>query len=236
MITDSFKIEIDTSCCSGLTSECNLSLNDTWYYKDLSFESGKIYGLISEYGQGCEFVSYLLGGRIATLSNIKIIFNGNQISQYDLSRMSWNLEASEEKYGNKIVRKSIEKALKNTPDSMNFQDLAEKFAFTPERYDRKFKYLSGERWRAAAAFGYAQNKRIYFSPYKTSLFYYQMCQSSLLKGLRALTDSGALVVLPSGSDKFIRHIVDEVVYLDKDYDIETLQSFYSKNWSADWIK
>ncbi|MDE6519818.1 MAG: hypothetical protein K2K91_05075 [Ruminococcus sp.] len=236
MITDSFKIEIDTSLCEGLTAECNLPLNDMWYYKDLSFESGKIYGLVSEYGQGCEFVSYLLGGRIITLSNIRIIFNGNQISQSDLSKMSWNLEASEEKYGDKIVRKSIENALKNTPNSINFQDLAEKFALTPERYDRKFKYLSGERWRAAAAFGYAQNKRIYFSPYKTSLFYYQMCQSSLLKGLRALTDSGALVVLPSGGDKFIRHIVDEVIYLDKDYDIETLQSFYSKNWGADWIK
>lgn len=228
MIKDSFKIEIDTSCCSGLTAECNIPLNDTWYYKDLSFESGKIYGLVSEYGQGCEFVSYLLGGRITIYNNIKIIFNGNLISQNDLRRMSWNLEPSEESYGNKIVRKSIEKALKNTPDSMDFQDLAEKFALTPERYDRKFKYLSGERWRTAAAFGYAQNKRIYFSPYKTSLFYYQMCQSGLLKALRELTDSGALVVLPSGSDAFIRHIADEVVYLDKEYDIETLQS--------DWIK
>lgn len=235
MDMDSFEIKIDTSSCGSIITAHDMSLNDTWYYRDLSFESGKIYGLVSEYGQGCEFLSYLLGGRV-TFDNVKIIFNGDLISQNDLSEMSWNLEASGESYGNKIVRKSIEKALKNTPNSMEFQDLAERFVLTPERYDRKFNHLSGERWRAAAAFGYAQNKRIYFSPYETSNFYYHMCGSSLLKCLRELTDNGALIVLPSGNDTFIKHIVDEVIYLDRYYDIDALRSFYSKQWNADWIK
>lgn len=235
MVIDSFEIKIDTSSCGSIITAHDPLLNDTWYYSDLSFESGKIYGLVSEYGQGCEFLSYLLGGRV-TFDNVKIIFNGDLISQSDLSEMSWNLEAHRESYGNKIVRKSIEKALKNTPNSMEFQDLAERFVLTPERYDRKFNHLSGERWRAAAAFGYAQNKRIYFSPYETSNFYYHMCGSSLLKCLRELTDNGALIVLPSGNDKFIKHIVDEVIYLDRDYDIDALQSFYSKQWNVNWIK
>ncbi len=235
MVIDSFKIKIDTSSCGSIITAQDLSLKDTWYYSDLSFESGKIYGLVSEYGQGCEFLSYFLGGRV-TFDNVKIIFNGDLISQNDLCGMSWNLEACRENYGNKIVRKSIEKALKNTSNNMEFQDLAERFALTPERYDRKFIHLSGERWRAAAAFGYALNKRIYFSPYETSDFYYQMCGSSLLKCLRELTDNGALIVLPSGSDTFIKHIVDEVIYLDRDYDIDALKSFYSKQWNANWIK
>ena len=236
MVIDSFEIKIDTSSCGTIITAHDPLLNDTWYYSDLSFESGKIYGLVSEYGQGCEFLSYLLGGRV-TFDNVKIIFNGDLISQNDLSEMSWNLEAYGESYGNKIVRKSIEKALKNTPNSMEFQDLAERFVLTPERYDRKFNHLSGERWRAAAAFGYAQNKRIYFSPYETSNFYYHMCGSSLLKCLRELTDNGALIVLPSSNDTFIKHIVDEVIYLDRDYDIDALQSFYSKQWNAaNWIK
>ena len=235
MIINPFKIKIDTSLCGSIITAHDLLLNDTWYYRDLLFESGKIYGLISEYGQGCEFVSYLLGGRV-TFDNVKIIFNGDLISRNDLSGMSWNLEPYRESYGNKIIRKSIEKALKNVPNSMEFQDLAERFVLTPQRYDRKFNHLSGERWRAAAAFGYAQNKRIYFSPYETSSFYYQMCSSSLLKCLRELTDNGALIVLPSGSDTFIRHIVDEVIYLDTDYDIDALQSLYSKQWNANWIK
>lgn len=235
MAADLFEIKIDASSCGSIITAYDPSLNDTWYYSDLSFESGKIYGLVSEYGQGCQFLSYLLGGRV-TFDNVKIIFNGDLISQNDLREISWNLEAHSESYGNKIVRKSIEKALKNTSSNMKFQDVAERFVLTPERWDRKFNHLSGERWRAAAAFGYAQNKRIFFSPYETSNFYYNMCGSSLLKCLRELTDNGALVVLPCGSDTFIKHIADEVIYLDRDYDIAALQSFYSKQWNGDWIK
>lgn len=214
-----FKIKIDTSSCGGIITAYSPMLKDTWYYKDLSFEAGKIYGLVSEYGQGCEFLSYLLGGRV-TFDHVKIFFNDDFITQNDLHKISWNLEADREKYGTKIVRKSIEKALKNNPDSMTFQDLAERFVLTPGRYDRKFKYLSGERWRAAAAFGYAQNKQIYFAPYETSNFYYQMCQSGLLKCLRELTEHGALVVLPCGSDMFMKHIADEVLYLDRNYNYD----------------
>ncbi len=235
MNIDAFEIKIDTSSCGSIITAYDSLLNDTWYYSDLSFESGKIYGLVSEYGQGCEFLSYFLGGRV-TFDNVKILFNGSLISQDELKKISWNLEPYRENYGNKIVRKSIEKALKTASSSMYFRDLAERFGLTPGRYDRKFIHLSGERWRAAAALGYAMNRRIYFSPYEPSDFYYQMCGSSLLKCLRELTDNGALIVLPSGSDTFIRHIVDEVIYLDRSYDIDSLKSFYSKQWNADWIK
>ena len=235
MAAETFEIKIDTSSCGTIVTAHDPLLNDTWYYSDLSFQSGKIYGLVSEYGQGCEFLSYFLGGRV-TFDNVKIIFNGSLISQNELKKISWNLEPYRENYGNKVVRKSIEKALRDTSDNMKFQDIAERFGLTPERYDRKFVNLSGERWRAAAAFGYALNKKIYFSPYETSTFYYQMCGSSLLKCLRELTDNGALVVLPSGSDTFIRHIADKVIYLDRNYDIDSLQSFYSKQWNTDWIK
>lgn len=33
------------------------------YYRNLRLESGRIYGLISEYGQGCMYLSWLLGGK-----------------------------------------------------------------------------------------------------------------------------------------------------------------------------
>ncbi len=235
MTIETFTITIDTSSCGSIITAHDLSLNDTWYYHNLSITSGKIYGLVSEYGQGCEFLSYFLGGRV-TFDHVKVFFNEDLITQNALSEMSWNLEPNRESYGNKIVRKAIERSLKNVPSRIEFQDLADKFALTPERYNRRFKHLSGERWRAAAALGYAQNKKLFFAPYNTSSFYYQMCASNLLKALRELTDNGALIVLPSGSDTFIKHIADEVIYLDRDYDIHALQSFYSKQWNANWIK
>lgn len=38
-------------------------------------------------------------------------------------------------------------------------------------------------WRASVALGFAENKRIFYAPYEPSIFYYDMCQSVLLKAL-----------------------------------------------------
>lgn len=229
-----FSIKIDTSACKSLIAGHDINLNDTWHYSDQVFESGKIYGIVSEYGQGCEYLSYLLGGRVQ-FENIKVYCNGSLISQNDLNDVALNLEPSCEPYGKKQVKKSIESALLKNSDKGDFSLIADKFLLTPERYDRKFSNLSGERWRAAAAFGYAKNKRIYFAPYKTSSFYYKMCQSCLLKAFRELTNSGALVILPVGSDEFIKHIADEVIYLNRNYYIDDLRQFYDKQFGENWI-
>ena len=88
--------------------------------------------------------------------------------------------------------------------------------------------LSGERWRAAAALGYAQHKQIFFAPYRPSIFYAQMCRQGLVQALRQLTDSGAVVVLPTGSDTFLRQIADEVVYLDPSFENDAEQEAYCR--------
>ena len=117
---------------------------------------------------------------------------------------SWNLEPLNEKYRNVVVKKSIEKALLKSQRIETFDAVTEKFILTEPRYDRKLFQLSGERWRASAALGYANRKRIYYAPYKFSKFYYQMCQSGLLKVLKELTADGAIVLLPAGSDEFLK--------------------------------
>ena len=106
-------IKIDTSRVSGVvTGSANLDRDvcDTWYYKDLELASGKIYGLISEYGQGCMYLSYLLGGKI-DFGELEICIDGVNVSREYLNSISWNLEPSKEKYKNRTVKKSIEEAL-----------------------------------------------------------------------------------------------------------------------------
>lgn len=231
---EDFTIKIDTSACKSVITGYNVKLDDTWYYSDQIFESGKIYGLVSEYGQGCEYLSYLLGGRVE-FENVKLICNDTLIYQHDLNDIAWNLEPYNEPYGKMYVKKSIERVLLNSSNKEDFQTIANKFLLTSERYNRKYIQLSGERWRAASAFGYAQNKRIYYAPYKPSNFYYHMCQSGLLKALRELTKYGALVILPTGSDEFIKHIADEVIYVNRKYDIDNLRLFYTQQYGEEWI-
>ncbi len=229
-----FTIQIDTSECKSMVAGYDIKLDDTWYYSNQTFESGKIYGLVSEYGQGGMYLSYLLGGRV-NFENVKISCNGIWLCQDDLNDVSWNLEPYCETYCRKYVRKSIEKVLLHCQSKETFESIADKFLLTPERYDRRFKELSGERWRASSAFGYAQNKKVFFAPYRSSDFYYQMCESGLLKALRALTDDGAVVLFPTGSDEFIKHIADEIIYLNRSYDINALKKFYVEQFNKDFI-
>ncbi len=212
------------------------SVYDCWRFNDQQFESGKIYGLVSEYQQGCMYLSYLLGGKI-DFGNLKIYGNGIELSRNDLAYHSWNLEPSKETYRKAKVKKSIENALKKNNSEENFKDIAEKFILTPQRFDRKFFQLSTERWRACAALGYAKGKRIFYAPYQTSSFYYQMCQSGLLKALKELTNSGAIVLLPVGSDHFIKYIADICIDLNVQYqyDINRLKELYQHYGNNNWI-
>ena len=55
-----------------------------------------------------------------------------------------------------------------------------------------------------------------------------MCRQGLVQALRQLTDSGAVVVLPTGSDTFLRQIADEVVYLDPSFENDAEQEAYCR--------
>lgn len=235
----SFKLRVDSTDCTSLIAGSAFlgkdKFYDTWWYRSLDFESGKIYALISEHGQGCMYLSYLLGGRV-DFGDLKVYLNENEVTPEDLSLISWNLEASDEKYGRSTVRKAIRKALSRNNAKESFADIQQKFLLTEERLDVRLAWLSGERWRASAALGYAEGKKIFFSPYKTSSFYNRMCSSCLIKALRELTENGAVIFLAAASDRFVKHIVDECIYLDKDFDIDELKQAYEELFhNTDWI-
>lgn len=238
---DAFSIKVETAqrnMAEGVAWLGKRYGSDYLYYRNLRLESGRIYGLISEYGQGCMYLSYLLGGKAAT-DELSVSLNDKKMSRRDLEKISWNLEPLGERYRNAVVIKAISKAIRKNglPDS--FSDIQTRFFLSPPRQDRRLSRLSGERWRASAALGYAEGKQIFYAPYKTSGFYWQMCQSGLLKALRELSCSGAVVLLPCGSDSFLKHIADECIYLDQAQDcyMEELQGRYQEIFGhGDWIR
>ena len=212
------KIKIDASNCTGTVAGLTNFKGkgpDIWYYKDIELEGGKIYGLISEYGQGCMYLSYLLGGNIE-LGELNVTINDNPIKQEELKSISWNLEP-EKNYRNKRVKDYLEKTLKLNFINETYEALTDIFGLVKSADNLKFGNLSGERWRASTALGYALNKRIFYAPYECSMFYYQMEQRGLFKALRYLTEKGAIVFLPVGSDHYIKKYVDECIYLDKSF-------------------
>ena len=236
---EKFEIRIDATACTsmvaGLASFPGKYESDIWRYENLRFESGKIYGLVGEYGQGPMFLSYLLGGKVK-FDDLKLYYNDTEINRHDLERISWNLEPHYEKYKKAVVKKSIEKAIRENQCAEDFETIAERFILTEPRYDRKLFQLSRERWRASAALGYASGKKIFYAPYRASKFYYNMCQSALLKALKELTASGAIVLLPVGSDDFMKHIADECIYIKQEYDVEELKERYQELFgTGEWF-
>ena len=68
------------------------------------------------------------------------------------------------------VKKAISAAIRKNKLDATLAEIQERFCLTPEREDRRLFQLSGERWRASAALGYAENKRIFYAPYNPSVF------------------------------------------------------------------
>lgn len=235
-----FEIKIDASRCTSLV-EGGAFLDgkkayDSWRFKDIELESGKIYGLIGEYGQGPMYLSYLVGGKV-DFGDLRMFCDSQELSRSILEQISWNLEPSNEKYKKSVVRKSIEKALIKNQCTEDFSTIAKKFILTEPRYDRKMFQLSGERWRASAALGYANRKKIYYAPFRESKFYYDMCCSGLLKVLKELAADGAIVLLPAGTDEFLKYIVDECIYTNHEYDIRQLREIYEEKFNGGkWFK
>lgn len=212
-------IKIDASNCKNIIegyASFGNSMCDYWYYQSLSFESGKLYALISEHQQGCMYLSYLLGGNIEFEDGLKLYMDDTEIKNDDLKEISWNLEPLNEPYKNKKVRKSIERALKAGGRTETFEQISDIFYLTESRYDKKLKYLSGERWRASAALGYALGKRIFYAPYCPSNFYYEMSRSNMFKVFEFLSSRDCLMVLPVGSDVYLKSCVDECIYIKQE--------------------
>lgn len=99
---------------------------DCLYYRNLRLESGRIYGLISEYGQGCMYLSWLLGGKTDT-DKLRIFWNDKKMCRKDLEKISWNLEPSGERYRNAVVIKAIQKAIRKNGLPDRFSDIQTRF-------------------------------------------------------------------------------------------------------------
>lgn len=213
------KIRIDSSKVTGIvagSAKLDRFVFDTWYFKNIEVESGKIYALVSECGQGCMYLSYLLGGRVSP-GELIVYKDGNCVSQDELSKIAWNLEPIKEKYKNKTLRKTIEKALVKNECAETFEEIADTFYLDARKDNVKLRYLSGARWRASAAVGYVNGRRIFFAPYENTSFYHSMYGSHLFDVLRWLVDKDNIILLPVGSDAFIKSVVDECIYLDPQY-------------------
>jgi hypothetical protein len=84
-------IRTDASKCIHILqgySFFNNGMDDFWYYSDTVFKTGRSYALVSEYQQGCMYLSYLLGGQIEIKDGLEIYLDDNRVTQETLKDIS----------------------------------------------------------------------------------------------------------------------------------------------------
>lgn len=174
------------------------------------FNSG-IYILKGECTTGGWALSMILTGH--TEYSGDIYFNEIKLECKDVKRYGCYVgeDSGFRKYIGKprTVKEQIEYGIsKNLSYSNNIQEIKDKFGLSEERFNRPFKYLSGERWRASMAIGYANGKTIYCFPWVKSKFIYQL-EDTLKLCLNTLLEVDAIIIIPTTFEDSIRRITQD---------------------------
>ncbi len=180
-----------------------------------TFEKGKIYGIVCEYGGGGAAISCFMSNRIPWKDE-KIYFDDLEINPSDIGEIGWYI--GREIYSKGIIKKeiSVRKALNHAVSQYhryeNINDIIEEFGLQERRLDYGLSNYSYERWRASLAIGYASYKVIYCFPWLNShLFYNWIICSSVFRFFRKLKDEGNIIILPTSRRDNVAGFVDEII-------------------------
>lgn len=181
------------------------------------FISSRVYAFVGDPNGGGYALSCLLAG-LADPGKNQVRVDGNLLDLSELKKISCYIGCGLQGFLNKklTVKQQIIKALNESADPKSFDRafdmIADKFALTPERINRRFAYTGNEHWRASIAIAYAGGKRIYCSPFIDEQIWEDHLRIQLETWIRMLRDEDRLVFLPvSGISKF-RGLADEVIY------------------------
>lgn len=196
--------------------ECKLKnyggMRDTLGHFNYQFKSG-VYLIEGECAMGGWALSTILTGKDKVFEG-KIFFNEVEVTYKQLEQNSCYVgtDANLKKRFGLVpltVKEQIEYGIsKGLSFSANVEDIRKKFALSEERFNRSMKYVSGERWRASMAIGYALGKKIYCFPWVNSNFLHSHSDNFKLC-FDSLKTANAIVIIPTTYADILKEIVQE---------------------------
>lgn len=187
---------------------------------DLTLESGKIYGLIGEFGEGGAAVSYGLAGFMPLIDG-SVTIDGLHAVMKDLFGMAWyvgyDMYGFKTRKPIKITRNSVEsqmrKALAMSEREYDIKDVQSLFGISDERIVRNIAYVSGERFKASAAIGFALNKKIFCFPWLNSKDF-KHYEEQIKTIVSAVINDDGIVVVPVTKAKTILDVCKDTIIVD----------------------
>lgn len=200
--------------------ECNLFhygiVHDCLQINDFEFFTGNLYGIIGEFGTGGAALSCGITGNTKFYEG-KIYFDDKEKEIEDLVNISWYIGndlyqyrtsgffCNKPKINKKTIKEQIEYGVRCKLIDRDFTTIQKMFKISSERVERNISFVSGERWKASAAIGYANGKRIFCYPWMNSKDIEHL-KEQLSHTVEALLDVGCIVIIPTTNEENIKKI------------------------------
>ena len=203
--------------------ECNLfhhgTVLDCLQNNSFEFHVGNLYGVIGEFGNGGAALSCGITGNTDYYEGRVYIDNQESSMEYIMEN-SWYVGLDLKNTGKlfkkkQTVRQQIEYGIHNFKQESDVGKIQSIFNISDERIDRSIKYMSGERWKASAAIGYANGRKIFCYPWMNSRDIEHL-KEQLFDVIKYLTDSGCIVIIPTTAEENMKKISSKynIVYIN----------------------
>ena len=207
------KIRLDDFSVGG---ECDLFHHGkVWDYlrrNSFEFHTGNLYGIIGEFGCGGASLSCVMTGNI-DYDEGKVYIDGQESPLEHVIENSWyvGMDLDNRKRfikKRRTVRQQIEYGVHNTKQRGDAKKIQGIFRISEERIDRNIKYVSGECWKASAAIGYANGRKIFCYPWMNSRDVEHL-KEQLSYVVDYLIHSDCIVIFPTTKEDNIKKICSE---------------------------
>lgn len=102
----------------------------------------------------------------------------------------------------KSIREQIIAGVKANHCDLNADIIQNMFELSEPRVGRSIKYMSGVRWKASIAIGYAYGKKIFCYPWMNS-YDVKLFGEQITKSIKVLTDNNCTVIFPTTKEENI---------------------------------
>lgn len=203
--------------------ECNLFHHgivlDCFNNKSIELIKGNLYGVVGEFGNGGAALSCGIAG-LTNFYEGRIIIDKEEVSIDTLIRCSWyvgvdlfyhnssNIFKRKNKLTKKTVKEQIEEGIRKNNSDYCVKDIQEIFKLSNERINRNIEYVSGERWKASVAIGFANGRTVFCYPWFNTKDI-ERFQEQLHNSIDVLLNNGCMVILPTTNEENVKRISDK---------------------------
>lgn len=200
----------------SLGGKCNLFhhgiVQDCLQKNNFTFCKGNLYGVIGEFGDGGAALSCGLTGNNDFYEG-KIYIDEKETTIEELNKKSWyvgsELKSSAKLFRKKMtIREQITYGVNNYNTESDVQTIQSEFGISNERMDRSIEFVSGERWNASAAIGFANGKKLYCYPWLNTKDIEQL-KEQLHRAVSFLLNAECIVIIPTTKEVNIKKINSE---------------------------